>query len=278
MLAEGNALLWGEVALVTGAGAGIGAASARRLAAEGATVAVTDLDGDRAKLVAAGIVEDGGRALGLPLDVADEAAVGRCLEEAARTLGPVTILHNNAAATGLSGGGGDSDVLTMTTAVWDATMAVNLRGAMLAIRAVLPGMLARGRGSIVNTSSGAAGAAEHTRPAYGASKAGLEALTRSVATRYGPEGVRCNAVAPGLTLTETVLGAGRGLRRMRAVFQRHTPSPLGTPDEVARVVAFLASDAARYVNGVILRVDGGLLAAQPYLADFLGRGQGPDND
>src|ERR1700722_12432058 len=125
MLVEGNALLGGEVALVTGAGAGIGAASARRLAAEGATVAVTDLDGDRAKLVAAGIVEDGGRALGLPLDVADEAEVGRCLEEAARTLGPVTILHNNAAATGLSGGGGDSDVLTMTTAVWDATMAVN---------------------------------------------------------------------------------------------------------------------------------------------------------
>jgi NAD(P)-dependent dehydrogenase (short-subunit alcohol dehydrogenase family) len=259
------------VALVTGAGSGIGAACARRLAQEGATVVVTDLDGARADAVAKSIGDAGANAVALALDVADEHDVARAVAETVRLLGPVTVLVNNAAATDLSGSGRDGDVLSMDVEVWDRTMAVNLRGAMLLCRAVLPGMIGAGGGAVVNVSSGSAHAAEHTRPAYAASKAGLEALTRSVATAYGPRGVRCNAIAPGLTLTETVRGPGRGLEKLRAVFQRHTPSPLGDADEVARVVAFLASGAARYVNGVVVPVDGGLLAAQPYLADFLGR-------
>ena len=93
-----------------------------------------------------------------------------------------------------------------------------------------------------------------------------------MATKYGPQGIRCNAVAPGLTLTETVAGPGRGVAKLRALMQRHTPSPIGSPEEVAAVVSFLAGPASRYVNGVVINVDGGLLAAQPYLADFLGRG------
>jgi NAD(P)-dependent dehydrogenase (short-subunit alcohol dehydrogenase family) len=221
--------------------------------------------------VVAAIVEAGGQALSWVLDVGVESAVREVVADVTGRLGAVSVLVNNAAATDLSGGGRDGDVLTMEVEVWDRTLTVNLRGAMLLCREVLPGMLFAGRGSIVNTSSGAAAAAEHTRPAYGASKAALESLTRSVATSYGPKGVRCNAVAPGLTLTETVRGPGRGLEKMRTVFQRHTPSPLGDADDVAAVVAFLASDAARYVNGVTLRVDGGLLASQPYVADFLGR-------
>jgi NAD(P)-dependent dehydrogenase (short-subunit alcohol dehydrogenase family) len=266
----------GEIALVTGAGSGIGAASASRLAAEGAAVAVTDLRVQDADRVRAEIVAAGGRAIGLPLDVADEKAIAWCVEEVTRSLGPVSVLHSNAAATQLSGGGADGEVATMSSEIWDATMAINVRGPMLLARAVLPGMIANHRGAIVNTSSGAAAAAEHTRPAYGASKAALEALTRSIATRYGPDGVRCNAIAPGLVLTETVRGPGRGLRRMRDVFARHTPSPVGSPEEVASVIAFLVSDQARYINGVVLRVDGGLLAAQPYLADFLRRGLAAD--
>ena len=263
--------LTGEVALVTGAGAGIGAACARRLAREGAAVIVTDRDGPRARVVAGSIESDGGRAFALELDVADVAQIRQRLPESASRFGPVSVLVNNAAATDLSGGGRDKDVLSMEVEVWDATFAVNLRGAMLVCQAVLPAMIGAGRGAIVNLSSGAAFAAEHTRPAYSASKAGLEALTRSIAAAYGPAGVRCNAVAPGLTLTETVAGPGRGLERMRAIFQRHTPSPVGDADDVARVVAFLCSDAARYVNGVVLRADGGMAASQPYLADFLGR-------
>lgn len=263
--------LTGDVALVTGAGAGIGAACARVLAAHGAVVVVTDRDAARADAVAADILAAGGHAVGYALDVGDEATVAAVTQDARALVGPVGILVNNAAATDLSGSGRDGDILTMTVEVWDGTFAVNLRGAMLLCRELLPHMLAAGRGAVVNLSSGAAGAAEHTRPAYGASKAGLESLTRALATAYGPQGVRCNAVAPGLTLTETVRGPGRGLERMREAFRRHTPSPLGDADDVARVVAFLASDEARYVNGAVVPVDGGLRAAQPYVADLLGR-------
>jgi NAD(P)-dependent dehydrogenase (short-subunit alcohol dehydrogenase family) len=259
------------VALVTGAGSGIGAACARRLAADGAAVAVTDLKAELAHAVADTIVRAGGQARAWALDVGDEESIAGCVEDVAAALGPVSILHNNAAATDLSGSGDDSEIVSMSVELWDRTMAVNLRGPMLMCRAVLPAMIRAGGGAIVNTSSGAARAAEHTRPAYGASKAALEALTRSVATRYGPDGVRCNAVAPGLTLTGTVTGPGRGVAKLRAIMQRHTPSALGTPEEVAAVVAFLVSDQARYLNGIVLAADGGMLAAQPYVADFLGR-------
>ncbi|MCW2529287.1 MAG: putative 3-oxoacyl-[acyl-carrier protein] reductase [Pseudonocardiales bacterium] len=260
-----------EVALVTGAGSGIGAACAMRLAADGARVVVTDSVAARAADTVAQIIDAGGRAEAVTIDVSDEAAIESGLQQAAGCFGAVSILVNNAAATDISGSGRDSDILGMDAATWDRTFAVNLRGAMFMCRGVLGPMITAGRGAIVNVSSGAASASEHTRPAYSASKAGLEALTRSVATAYGRQGIRCNAVAPGLTLTKTVAGPGRGLEKMRALFQRHTPSPLGTAEEVAQVVAFLASDAARYVNGVIVPIDGGMAAAQPYLADFLGR-------
>lgn len=263
--------LVGEVAVVTGAGAGIGAACAQVLADHGAAVLVTDRDAAAAHAVAAQVVEAGGCAVGYELDVLDGSAIAAVVHDARELLGPVSVLVNNAAATDLSGSGRDSDILTMDVEVWDRTFAVNLRGAMLLCRELLPDMLTAGRGAIVNVSSGAARAAEHTRPAYGASKAGLESLTRALATAYGPQGVRCNAVAPGLTLTDAVRGPGRGIERMREVFRRHTPSPLGGADDVALVVAFLASDQARYVNGAVVAVDGGLHAAQPYVADFLRR-------
>ena len=148
--------LAGEVALVTGAGSGIGAACARRLAADGAVVAVTDLRSDTAEQVAAGIVAAGGRARAFALDVADEQAVRDAVAAVAAAFGPVSVLHNNAAATDLSGGGQDDDLTSMNVELWDRTMAVNLRGPMLMCRAVLPSMIEVGRGSIVNTSSGAA--------------------------------------------------------------------------------------------------------------------------
>src|SRR5690606_19313407 len=119
--------LSGEIALVTGAGSGIGAASARRLAAGGAGVVVTDLHGEAAERVRAEISEAGHSAIGLELDVADEDAIRRCVEHITRRLGPVSVLHNNAAATGLSGSGGDAEVATMPAEVWDTTMAVNVR-------------------------------------------------------------------------------------------------------------------------------------------------------
>lgn len=262
-------LLTGKIALVTGAGSGIGAASARLMAAEGAAVVVSDIQLESAEIVAAEIVDAGGQARAYRLDVADEAQIVACVAAAREWYGPISVLHNNAAATALSGGGQDALVDSMSQDLWDQTMAVNLRGPMLCAKHVLPAMVAAGSGAIVNTSSGAGSAAEHTRPAYGVSKAGVDALTRNIASAYGPRGIRCNGVAPSLTLTATVAGPGRGLEKMRAIFAKHTPSALGTPEEVAQVVVFLASDQARYVNGVTVAVDGGLSARQPYTADFL---------
>jgi NAD(P)-dependent dehydrogenase (short-subunit alcohol dehydrogenase family) len=262
-------LLTGKVALVTGAGSGIGAACARLMAAEGAAVVVSDIRLESAEAVADEIARAGGEARAHRLDVSDEAQIAACVASARQWFGPISVLHNNAAATELSGGGDDAMVDAMSQELWDQTMAVNLRGPMLCAKHVLPGMVAAGSGAIVNTSSGAGSAAEHTRPAYGVSKAGVDALTRNIASAYGPRGIRCNGVAPALTLTATVAGPGRGLEKMRAIFAKHTPSPLGTPEEVAQVVVFLASDQARYVNGVTVAVDGGLSARQPYTADFL---------
>jgi NAD(P)-dependent dehydrogenase (short-subunit alcohol dehydrogenase family) len=262
-------LLERKVALVTGAGSGIGAACARRMAAEGAKVIVSDVDLRNAETVATDIVAAGGEARAYELDVTVEEQIRQCVAIVQEWYGPISVLHNNAAATQLSGSGRDSSVDAMSQELWDETMAVNLRGPMLCSKHVLPAMMAAGAGAIVNTSSGAAVAAEHTRPAYGVSKAGLDALTRHIASYYGRHGIRCNGVAPALTLTDTVAGPGRGLEHMRAVFAKHTPSPLGTPDEIAAVVCFLASDEARYVNGITVPVDGGLGARQPYTADFL---------
>jgi NAD(P)-dependent dehydrogenase (short-subunit alcohol dehydrogenase family) len=143
-----------EVALVTGAGSGIGAACARRLAADGAAVAVTDLKAERAHAVAETIVRAGGQARAWALDVGDEESIAGCVEDVAAALGPVSILHNNAAATDLSGSGDDSEIVSMSVELWDRTMAVNLRGPMLMCRAVLPAMIRAGGGAIVNTSSG----------------------------------------------------------------------------------------------------------------------------
>jgi NAD(P)-dependent dehydrogenase (short-subunit alcohol dehydrogenase family) len=195
------------------------------------------------------------------------AAVDRVIA----ALGVPTLLVNNAAATHLSGTGRDRDLLETEVGVWDESYRVNLRGTMLVTKTLLPHLLAVGDGHIVNLSSGSAAKAEPTRFAYSASKAGVESLTRNVAAFYGPRGIRCNAVAPGLVLTEAASAPGRSLDRFRSVFARHTPSALGTPEELAAVIAFLLSDDSRYINGVVLSVDGGLLAGQPYLADLLKR-------
>lgn len=203
--------------------------------------------------------------------MSDTDAVRVAVERAVSALGPPTLLVNNAAATHLSGTDRDRDLLETDIEVWDESYRVNLRGPVLVTKALLPHLLGTGDGRIVNLSSGSAAKAEHTRFAYSATKVGVESLTRNVAALYGRRGIRCNAVAPGLVLTEAASAPGRSMDWFRSVFARHTPSALGTPQEVAAVITFLLSDESRYVNGVTLTVDGGLLASQPYLADFLKR-------
>ena len=270
--------LEGRVAVVTGAASGIGRACALRLAREGAAVAVADLNRAGSEETVGLIEAAGGRGLAHATDVADEAAVNDLLAKTRATLGPVDILHSNAADTRVEVLGADGDLLSTDLAVWDQTMAVNLRGAVLACRAVLPDMLKVERGSIVITSSTSGMTGDLGRIAYGASKAALNSLTQNIATLYGKRGIRCNAVAPGLVVTEgapDVSARDHGLEANDALsfaLSHHLTPRLGTPEDVAALVAFLASDEAGYITGQVIPVDGGLLSHMPLFGEqYAGR-------
>jgi NAD(P)-dependent dehydrogenase (short-subunit alcohol dehydrogenase family) len=261
--------LQGKAALVTGAGGGIGAACAVAMAREGAAVAVADIDLAAAQRTAASIDAEGGRAVALHVDMGDEASVTAMVEAAAQALGGLDILHNNAADTKLSGTL-DMPVERVDTAVWDDILRINLRGTMVAPRAAIPHLRQR-RGAIINTSSNAALSGALSHSAYSASKAAINSLTQSIATQHGHEGIRCNAVSPGLIVTaateEKYVSSGVG-----DIMLRHQLVPrLGRPEDIAAAVVFLASEEAAFITGQVISVDGGTLAHQPYVADFQSR-------
>lgn len=249
----GKGELAGRIALVTGAaGRGIGAAVARRLAAAGADVVVTDVHPGRTEKVAAEIAADhpGIRVLGLPLDAGDRKAIDAVVAEASRTLGPVGILVNNAAVNIIG------SIFDYDPADWDRVLAVNLSGPWYLCRAVLPAMRDGGGGAIVNIGSYApdVGGRGMETP-YAVTKGGLNALTRALAHEGGPHGIRVNCVS---------MGAVRGTK-----FIDDHPELLELPDsrgplgdlphatDIAEAVAYLASDRARYVTGEIINVSGG---------------------
>jgi len=233
------------VAVVTGAGQGIGRAIASRLANDGHRAAVVDMNGVKAKAVAEAI---GGDAY--ECDVTDRAGVRRLAEQ----IGAVQMLVNNAGiwSYGPLTGAADEDI--------DRVLAVNLVGTINCCRAFVPGMVDLGWGAIVNLSSAAAAQAVPAVEVYPIAKSAIETLTRQLALELGPSGIRVNAIGPGSTLTEGSAPAYEGASRE----QRAQAVPLrriGTPTDIANAVAFLVSEQASYISGQILYVDGGLTAA-----------------
>jgi NAD(P)-dependent dehydrogenase (short-subunit alcohol dehydrogenase family) len=256
----------GKVAIVTGGGSGIGRATAMLLASEGASVTVADVNAGAADAVVVEITAAGGAARGQVVDVADPDAVAAMVSDTVAAFGGLDVLHNNAAA--LEHNQGDQDVVSIDLETWRRILDVNLTGPMLGCRFAIPAMLERGGGSIVNTASAAAFYGGTSLMAYSTSKAGLVALTRNVATAYGERGIRCNAVAPGVVVArdaQEALGGPMG-KRLARYTTSHLIGRLGYPEEIARAVAFLASDEASFVTGEILRVDGGFTAHSPTYA------------
>ena len=247
------ARLSGKVALISGGARGQGAEEARLFVQEGAKVIITDVLDDEGKKLEAELNETGGDAQYMPLDVTDENQWDSVIQRILETHGQIDILVNNAGILLEKG------VEETSEEEWDRIQDVNSKGVFLGIRAVLPAMREAGSGSIVNISS-VAGLIGSAYAAYGASKGAVRLLTKSTAVQYGPEGVRCNSVHPGVIETDMTEGMLSD-PRTREIRLKNTP--LGTfavAKDVAYAVLYLASDESRYVTGSELVIDGGLTA------------------
>jgi NAD(P)-dependent dehydrogenase (short-subunit alcohol dehydrogenase family) len=246
--------LAGRVCIITGGGSGIGAAGCRRFVAAGATVVVADCNHEAADRVARDIGAEA-----IAVDVADEGSVAALVEHVVRTHGRLDVLWANAGIAGLR-----APCAEQPTDTWQRVLQVNLTGVFFSFRAALQPMLAAGRGVLLATASVAGMQASAGSPAYHVAKAGVIRLVEHVAIAYGPQGIRCNAIAPGLTDTPILDPFATAMGGREALFERLVRTiparRAGQPEEIADAAAYLASDAAAYVNGVTLPVDGGMVA------------------
>lgn len=261
-------LVEGKVTIVTGAGANIGEACAKMLAAQGASVVVADINLAGADRVAAEIGAAGGVAIAHAVDIGDETSIAALVAATIARFGKLDVLHNNAANTGADQMMRDAGLAAMEQEVWDAAFAINTRGTMLMTKHAVPQMIAAGGGSIINTSSGVSILGDVLNPAYSASKAAVNALTRNTAAQFGRQNIRCNAVLPGLVLSP--VARAQMSRTQLEMIQRHVLLPReSVANDIAGAVTWLASELAGFVTGQIISVDGGICHHTPHYADMM---------
>ncbi|MBD0306086.1 MAG: SDR family oxidoreductase [Nitrospiraceae bacterium] len=247
--------LAGKVALITGGGAGIGAAVAKLFARGGAAVVITGRRKDTLEQVVADIERENGRALAVAGSVTDEAHVRAAVDHTIRTFKTLNVLVNNAAI------GAFGRVLhEIDDATWEEVLAVNLTGVFRMTRAVIPEMLKAGGGSIVNVSSVGGLVGFWGSAPYGTSKGGLEVFTRCVAMDYAKQGIRCNSICPGLVQTPMSEPLLNNPEMRDEALSAYPISRVGTPEEVAKLMIYLASDESSWVTGSSFTIDGGLTA------------------
>jgi len=248
--------LEGRVAIVTAGGAGIGAATARRFAQEGASVVIADLSGKRAEEIANGITANGGKAVCLKMDAADPEGVQATIKLALDTYGRLDVLFNNA---------GLAEVVPLdetSLESWNRVLAVTLTSTFLGMKYCLPIMRKQGKGAIVNTASISGTGGDYGLSSYNAAKAGVINLTRSAALENAKHKIRINCVCPGAINTRVaqVLGKEKADEFRRVQGEVHPLGRMGEPEEIANTVLFLASDEASFITGASIVVDGGLTA------------------
>ncbi len=244
----------GKVAVITGGASGIGLAAAKLLAAEGAAVVIGDLKPEQAEAAAAQITEAGGRALGIAVDAMEEASLTALVEAAVQEFGALHIMCNHV---GGSNPRKDLDLLRLDMDEFDRTMRLNVRSTVVGSRAALPHIIAAGGGSIINTASVGGLSGDFLQVSYGTAKAAVIRLTQYVATQYGAQKVRCNAIAPGAIMTPALRDnlSAEAIESIRS----HNALPfIGAAEDIAQAMLFLASDESRYVTGQCLVVDGGM--------------------
>jgi NAD(P)-dependent dehydrogenase (short-subunit alcohol dehydrogenase family) len=254
-----------KVAIVTGGASGIGEAACRRFVSEGARVAVGDIDGERAAALAD---ELGPSAIAVRFDAGDVTAVKRLVDTTVERFGRLDFLFNNAALMSPDIIRRDTDPVNIEFDIWDLTMQVNARGYLAGCKYAIPHMLAAGGGAIVMTSSGSGLLGDISNIAYGASKAAIMSMARYIAAMYGKQGIRSNAICPGLIRTE---GGKKNVHGpMVEIMERNTLAPrLGQPEDVGALAVYLCSDDAAFITGQSISVDGGMLSHLPYYSDMM---------